>query len=140
MFPEGCYYHGDDKVIVINTRRLRGKREDLISEETKTFQIFHEVGHHRLHLKEETSFFLINLPPDRPVYCSSGGKYKPLEYQANTYASAFLIPQEELKEIVGERTVVDLKKFEKTLRLRFGVSMKILLYRLRHLGIRVIEP
>lgn len=139
LFPKGCYYHGEDKVIVINTHRIKGKREELVSEGTKTFQIFHEVGHYRLHLKEDAVSSLLHLPPDRPIYCSSGGKYKPLEFQANAYASAFLIPREELEKIIGRRTILDLKKFEKILRLKFGVSRKILLYRLRHIGITITE-
>jgi Zn-dependent peptidase ImmA (M78 family) len=139
LFPEGCYYHDDDKVIVINTHWKRGKREDLVPEETKTFQVFHEAGHYRLHLQGGTIFPSVNLPPDRPVYCSAGGKYKPLEFQANVYASAFLIPREGLKEIIGRRTLIDLKKFEKILRQEFGVSKKTILYRLRYLGIRVVS-
>ncbi|MBT9165001.1 MAG: hypothetical protein DDT23_01012 [candidate division WS2 bacterium] len=137
LFPEGCYYHHDDKVIVINNHSLKG--EGLVSEETKTFQVFHEAGHYRLHLEGDAISFPVNLPPDRPVYCSSGGKYKPLEFQANAYASAFLVPQEELKEVIGRRTVLDLRRFEKILRLKFGVSKKTLLYRLRYLGIEVIR-
>jgi Zn-dependent peptidase ImmA (M78 family)/transcriptional regulator with XRE-family HTH domain len=136
LFPKGCYYHGDDKVIVINTHRLKG--EGLVSEETKTFQIFHEAGHYRLHFQEGAISSPLNLPPDRPVYCNAGSKYKPLEFQANAYATAFLVPQIELKEeLIGLRTSVNFRKFEKILRQKFGVSKKTLLYRFKSLGLKV---
>jgi len=110
----------------------------LTSEETKTFQLFHEMGHYRLHLDEDVGLAPVKLPPHKPVYCSSGGPYRPLEFQANAYASAFLLPETELREALGNRKIIDLREYEAELRSRFGVSRKILLQRLNRLGIGVM--
>jgi len=136
LFPEGCYYHYIDKVIVISNQRVKG--EGTVSEETKTFQVFHEMGHYRLHLDEDVSLAPVRLPPDRPVYCSSGGPYKPLEFQANAYASAFLIPEPQLREVIGNRRIIELQEWESKLRSEFGASRKTLLQRLNRLGIKVM--
>lgn len=136
LFPEGCYYHYVDKVIVVSTQWVKG--EGLASEEAKTFQLFHEMGHYRLHLDEDVGLGPIQLPPNSPVYCSAGGAYKPLEFQANAYASAFLIPEPQLREVTDNRRIIDLQEFERKLRSEFGVSRKVLLQRLNRLGIKVM--
>lgn len=136
LFPEGCYYHHADKAIVISTNGVR--KEGLVSEETKTFQLFHEMGHYRLHLDEDVSLGPVRLPPDRPVYCSAGGAYKPLEFQANAYALAFLVPEAQIRELIGTRGIIDRQHFEEKIRFEFGVSKQVLLRRLKHLGIQVI--
>lgn len=135
LFPEGCYYHYVDKVIVVSTQWVKG--EGLASEETKTFQLFHEMGHYRLHLDEDVGLGPGQLLPDKPVYCSSGAS-KPLEFQANAYASAFLIPEPQLRELIANRKIIDLQEHERKLRSEFGVSRKILLQRLNRLGIKVM--
>jgi transcriptional regulator with XRE-family HTH domain len=136
LFPKGCYYHYTDKVIVISTHGVR--KEGLVSEETKTFQLFHEMGHYRLHLDEDVSLGPFRLPPDRPVYCSAGGAYKPLEFQANAYALAFLIPEAQIRGLIGRRRIIDRQEFEEKLRFEFGVSKQVILRRLKRLGIQVI--
>lgn len=135
LFPEGCYYHYVDNVIVVSTQWVKG--EGLAAEETKTFQLFHEMGHYRLHLDEDIGLGPVQLFPDKPVYCSSGAS-KPLEFQANAYASAFLIPEPELRKIIGNSGLINLQQLDKTLRSEFGVSRKTLLQRLKRLGIKVI--
>jgi Zn-dependent peptidase ImmA (M78 family) len=137
LFPQGCYYHHVDKVIVICNQRVKGG--GFTSEETKTFQLFHEMGHYRLHLDEDIGLAPVKLPPDKPVYCSSGGPYKPLEFQANAYASAFLLPETELREAIGNRRIIDLDEYEAELRSRFGVSRRMLLQRLKRIGIEVMQ-
>lgn len=135
LFPEGCYYHYVDNAIVVSTQWVKG--EGLAAEETKTFQLFHEMGHYRLHLGEDVGVGPVQLVPERPVYCSSGAS-KPLEFQANAYASAFLIPKPRLREIIGDSGIVHLQQLERTLRSEFGVSRKTLLQRLKRLGIKAI--
>jgi transcriptional regulator with XRE-family HTH domain len=137
LFPEGCYYHLVDKVIVISTHRVKG--EGLVSEETKNFQTLHEIGHYRLHLNEDISLFPTKLPPDRPVYCSSGARGKTLETQANLYASAFLLPLEEVTKIIGNRKIIDRREISKIFPVGSGVSRKTFELRLKSLGIQVIE-
>ena len=137
LFPEGCYYHYADNAIVIATQQL--KDGGFASEETKTFQIFHEVGHFRLHLSQNIGLNPVNWPPDSPVYCSAGGKYKPLEFQANAYASAFLVPEPMIRQIIGDRKVIDFGQFGSKLMSEFGVSKKTLFRRLDRLGIAIIR-
>lgn len=140
FFPQGDYYNGEDRIIVISNK-LRNDDSSYASEETKTFHLFHEIGHALLHWNNDFAPLQLNLfTPKGPLFCSSGGEYKPLEFQANNFASAFLMPKEEILEAVGHSSSIDLKKFGSSLCRKFFVSRRTLEYRLRSLGIKCVNP
>jgi transcriptional regulator with XRE-family HTH domain len=110
FFPPGFYYRGEDGVIVINNRSASDETHH-ITEETKIFHFLHEIGHALLHWRATSGPVQLHLfAPKDPLFCSAGGEYKPLEYQANYFASAFLMPKEELLNAICYADSVDLKK------------------------------
>jgi len=112
------------------------------------FTIFHEGGHYALHVrpkKFQMSFFSSQHHHSRnqPFVCRSdyiiGKNYDPLEFQANRYGAAMLMPSMEVYNIVGRTNFVDLDRCGKDFKAYFGVSQKAMEKRLLDLGYRYIN-
>ncbi len=71
------------------------------SPERKTFTIAHELGHLFLHMGFQTSPQKWDSQDN--VYFYRNGNSE-LEYQANEFAAAFLMPQNQYKEIMAKNT------------------------------------
>lgn len=147
LYPEGFYFCNQDKLILINDQCSVIGDADLFPhvEQMQRFTIFHEGGHYALHVRPEQiqiSFFSSSRQFNRnqPFICRSdsivGKDYDPLEYQANRYAAAMMIPSEEVFDFVGRTKSVDLLKCGKDFRSHFGISQKAMEKRLSDLGYR----
>lgn len=71
------------------------------SEERKNFTIAHELGHLFLHMGYKTDRKKWKAQ-DNVAYYRNGDSE--LEYQANEFAAAFLMPQDEYKEVMDRNT------------------------------------
>ncbi|MTG99410.1 ImmA/IrrE family metallo-endopeptidase [Myroides sp. BIT-d1] len=85
------------------------------------FTIAHELGHYFLHKEKNTSF------EDTTFF--RGAKSNPIEYAANEFASAVLMPEDLIQELIsnGVRELSELAG-------EFGVSASAMKYRLEKLG------
>jgi transcriptional regulator with XRE-family HTH domain len=131
-------YRGVSPALVIATMNAKNGRRHYASEETMTFQLLHEVGHCRLHWNSRSagSFDLTN--PEEPFYCSSGARRSPMEFQANAYASAFLLPARILRQVLGERRTLRFDQHSRKLCQQFQVEPWMLRFRLKTMGIRLV--
>ncbi len=95
------------------------------------FTIGHELGHLLLgeHVYEDD---LLEVPDEEER------KWR-IERWCNEFAAYFLLPEETNKEIEKVRGTKDQKKFLKKMMAKYKVSMSVLLYRLRKLGITGLE-
>lgn len=100
-----------------------------------TFHVLHEVGHYLLHHQSIRESQTQN--PDRPLYCSSGSR-SPIEVQANTYASAFLMSREDIFQMIGRRKSINMLKEGKQMCDYFFVEPWMLVFRLKRLDIRTV--
>ena len=136
LFPPGSYYRDTSGVIAVATHAARRLESVEVSEPTKTFHVLHEVGHFQLHWRQ-----MERVPPampGAPMFCSSGDR-SPLEFQANTYASAFLMPRQQLQQLLGSRKLIASRSEESYDWCRhFFVEPWMLDIRLKSLGIRVV--
>jgi len=130
LFPERQRYRGMSNVIVVARRSVSHFGDSRVSEPTLTFQVLHELGHFRLHWKTQAPGTVPAIP-DKPVFCSSGERSS-LEYQANAYASSFLMPENELRNMMHGNTLLD----ERRLCNHFFVEPHTLRFRLKRLGIK----
>jgi len=137
LFPDIFTYRDVPNVIAVSTRKVRDLNFREASEKTKCFHVLHEVGHYSLHWKNSRGKNPTQVH-DKPLYCSSGEKSS-AEFQANAYASSFLIPKTEVYEVLGEKRIIEMRKEGKDLCDRFYVEPWVLKYRLKRLGFRVIE-
>jgi transcriptional regulator with XRE-family HTH domain len=137
LYPEGIPYRGKDRAIVVATQWVKKHRTGQPRDETLAFQILHELGHYRAHWqsRKDSSVQPI-LPPDRPLYCSSGDS-SPLETEANVYAAAFLLPKDLLIKAIGG-TVLSWRNDSAAIAREFFVSRTTLRYRLKKLGIHIV--
>jgi len=134
LFPGAYEYRGTPSAIVVTTSAVRGNSKGEVSDKTKVFHVLHEIGHFQFHWKPTA---IMNHEIDKPIYCSSGDR-TPAEFQANAYASSFLMPLSELKELIGDRKVFDIRHESRGLCEAFFVEPWMLEFRLRRLGIRVL--
>jgi transcriptional regulator with XRE-family HTH domain len=134
LFPQGHFYQGETNVIAVATRPVQKVRS--VSESTKTFQVLHEVGHYRIHWHNDILKKNLQFATDRPLYCSSGDD-SIFELQSNLYASSFLMPADEVKSLMGGRTVFYISTEAKKWCEHFSVEINMLSYRLKHLHIQV---
>lgn len=150
LYPEGFYFCGEDKQILVNAKCNSLVDEELYPfvNQMQRFTIFHEGGHYALHVRPEKfqmSFFSSQCHYNRnqPFVCRSdyivGKNYDPLEFQANRYGAAMLMPSMEVYNIVGRTNFVDLDIYGKDFRAYFGVSQKAMEKRLSDLGYRYIN-
>ena len=72
------------------------------SRERRKFTIAHELGHLFLHMGYKTNEDLWNSQEDMTYYRSGDSM---LEYQANEFAAALLMPQKEYKKIMDQNTI-----------------------------------
>lgn len=131
-------YRGTSPAFVIATRFAKDGRNEPVTERTKTFQLFHEIGHAQLHWSPLTQAAFELAVPEEPVFCSSGESRVPIEFQANAYAAAFLMPASEVRRLLGGRRTLDMREHGRDLCNRFYVEPWTLRIRLKNLGIRVL--
>ena len=136
LFPDGHAYRGTSATIVVATWSVKSPGMQQVSEQTKTFQVLHEVGHYQLHWRNRPHNMLKSVQIDKPIYCSSGDN-SPVERQANAYASAFLMPREEIRSLIGNKKTLNMQAHGRSLCERFFVGPQTLVWRLRRLGIAV---
>jgi hypothetical protein len=150
LYPEGFYFCGEDKQILVNAKCDGMQDAELFPyvEQMQRFTVFHEGGHYALHVrprKFQTSFFVSQSESNRrePFICRSdyivGKNYDPLEYQANRYGAAMMMPSMEVYSFVGRTNFVDLHTHGPGFRVHFGVSQKAMEKRLSDLGYRYIN-
>jgi len=133
LFPPGSTYRGTSGVVAVATNSAKSKGRK-VSEETMAFHVLHEVGHYRLHWLRNRH---VTVPvSEAPLYCSSGDR-SPEEYQANAYASAFLMPKDEVFRLLGGLKLVHMEVDGASLCRHFFVEPWTLKFRLNSLGIRV---
>jgi len=113
----------DKGIIAVNKNHHTNRRR---------FSIAHELGHFVLHRKQ-AKLFVTN------VYYRNGSSEKgvdPKEIQANAFAAALLMPENTLRELVGE-TAIDLSDEErvKSLAAKFEVSLQAMSVRLSSLNL-----
>lgn len=127
-------YRDRENAIVVATEYIGSEGGDL-REQTKVFQVLHEVGHFRLHWKASSEQTVTTPPiPDRALFCSAGDRTT-IEEQANQYAAAFLMPAPRLLAAIGNRRTVNWDRNGPRLCELFSVTPWSLRYRLRRLGI-----
>ncbi len=151
LYPEGFEFCGEDKQILVNVTNKDLEDQELFAyiEQAQRFTVFHEGGHEALHVRpsrQQTSLF----PADKKLYnrgqpflCRSdqilGETFDPLEFQANRYAAALMMPRDEIFRIVEQSNIVDLHKFGAKFRKYFGVSQKAMEVRLNNLKYVVLN-
>ncbi|MDX2004547.1 MAG: ImmA/IrrE family metallo-endopeptidase [Meiothermus sp.] len=113
----------DKGIVAVNKNHHTNRRR---------FSVAHELGHFVLHRQEE-KLFVTN------VYYRNGASDKgvdPKEIQANAFAAALLMPEDTLRQLVGD-TAIDLSDEErvKSLAAKFEVSLQAMLVRLSSLGL-----
>jgi transcriptional regulator with XRE-family HTH domain len=135
LFPSPFTYHEIENAIAVATQTVRNGKRDFASPKTIAFQVLHEMGHFRLHWLNRNSYSAKQTMTDRPLYCSQGDNSPP-ELQANLYASAFLMPRNELFEMLHGSRVFNFTSFGKIFCDRFYVEPWTLKQRLKDLGIR----
>ncbi|HEX8846976.1 MAG TPA: XRE family transcriptional regulator [Pyrinomonadaceae bacterium] len=131
-------YQGKKNVIVVENKYVKEGPRESTSDETQTFQILHEVGHYQLHWTKNKGRKLETQFTDRPLYCSSGDTSR-REYQANQYASAFLMPRRVLQQEMDSRKSFNMRKDGRRFCEQFFVERWMLERRLRVLGIRIVD-
>lgn len=150
LYPEDFYFCGEEKQILVNARCNGTQDAELFPyvDQMQRFTIFHEGGHYALHVrprKLQTSFFASESEFNRsePFICRSdyivGKNYDPLEYQANRYGAAMMMPSMEVYNFVDRTNFVDLHTLGPGFRAHFGVSQKAVEKRLSDLGYRYIN-
>lgn len=130
LFAGDYDYRGEKNVIVVS--RSQARRSGTVSEKTQTFHVLHELGHFRFHLNVSGG---PQRSPDEPRFCSSGDRSS-IEFQANAYASSFLMPRQEIETAISGRKVVD-SNDERRLCGAFYVEPWMLRFRLKAIGIRL---
>lgn len=75
------------------------------TEERRNFTIAHELGHLFLHMGFQTNTERWKYQDDKPYYRNGNSE---LEYQSNEFAAAFLMPQEEYKQVMDRYTNGDI--------------------------------
>lgn len=136
LFPSPFTYQETDNVIAVATQTVRNGRRELVSEKTLTFQVLHEVGHYCLHWLTRNDYSVKQMVADRPLHCSQGDN-SPQENQANLYASAFLMPRDEIFMMLEGSKTFDFTSYGKRFCDYFYVEPWTLKKRLEYLGLRI---
>jgi Zn-dependent peptidase ImmA (M78 family) len=131
LYPEGQYFNHEDRVIIVDALIDRPGR--------KRFTVAHETGHFSLHVRKGKS-----MPwnrTERPFLCRDAGKFAkdPLEYQADCYASALLMPKALFPTLVTHNIEIDLERYGRLLQNAFQVSRQAAEIRLKTLGYGIIN-
>lgn len=100
------------------------------SDERKKFTIAHELGHLFLHMGYRINSELWNKQRNATYYRAGNSL---VEYQANEFAAALLMPQEKYKEIMDQYTIGDKVETDKIADY-FGVSISAASNRGKFLG------
>jgi Zn-dependent peptidase ImmA (M78 family) len=115
---------GDDITILVNQTDMPGR---------KRFTIAHELGHHFLHLLRDGEIVdgeknLFRQPKDEQDQRQVSPELR-REYQANWFAAALLMPEEEVRAAWADSASV------KAMALHFNVSETAMVIRLTTLGL-----
>lgn len=100
------------------------------SSERKKFTIAHELGHLFLHMGYRISSELWNKQKNATYYRSGDSL---MEYQANEFAAALLMPKETYKKIMDQYTIENKVETDKVADY-FGVSVSAASNRVKFLG------
>lgn len=136
LFPKPFSFQTVTDAIVIVTNQVKKGRREAISDQTKLFQVLHELAHFRLHWFAGRVQNLTTTRADTPVYCSSGDGSLP-ELQANHYASSFLMPQEQIREYLDDKLSFSMRNSSQEACDRFHVEYWTLKRRLDDLKVKV---
>lgn len=150
LYPKGFYFLGTDELILVNAGLHSSDDIEQFPhiEQMQRFTAFHEGGHAALHVRpseQQTSFFeeKPQYYRDQPFLCRtdqvSGRNYSPLEFQANRYAAAMMMPAAEVYLIVKDHSPIDLQIIGPELRKHFDVSQMALEKRLSELEYQFIN-
>lgn len=150
LYPDGYEFCDEDNQILVNVGIHSLEEAELFPfiEQMQRFTVFHEGGHAALHVRPEKQ--QISLFPDEksqqksePFLCRSdqitGRNYDPLEFQANRYAAAMIMPADEVFRLIGSDTTVNLAVHGQEFRNHFGVSQKAMEKRLTDLEYKYIN-
>jgi len=93
LYPEG--FQGQDRVVVVNAGRIRGKQMSLAEKQTT---IAHEAGHYALHCGNKDSSQLFLRFSKGPSFCREAecdqDSFNSLECQASAFGACLLMPRE----------------------------------------------
>jgi len=150
LFPDGRYFGGFDKVILINTNRAPLKLGDTIIHErfyiknAERQTIAHEIGHYSYRYEQEEGEQLRMFEDN--VIADSGTSIivypKGEEVFANKYSRLLLMPEEELRSFIAGRGLhgtIDLRESAQAFIDHFGVTQFMVEIRLNELGIRFLN-
>lgn len=135
LFVSGFTYRGAESAIVVATKPVKNRWQKQVSDASMTFSVLHEIGHFQLHGQRT---HINQQIADRPLYCRSGDK-SPREFQANNYASAFLMPRSDILQMAGGRKRISMLDLGADMCRRFGVDEYMLRQRLRTIGIELVR-
>jgi Zn-dependent peptidase ImmA (M78 family) len=115
------HYLGE-RYVVTNSSLVLGR---------EIFTAAHEIGHHQLHLKEGRQDSVLDL--------TLGTSQSPIEHQADGFAAALLLPQQDLETFVlhrlGKTKNSDFTGFDiARIQTEFATSHDAVVFRLRKLG------
>ena len=150
LYPDGFFFSGEDRQILVNAGYHNSEDAELFPfvGQMQRFTVYLEGGHYAIHVrpgKSQTSLFPRGRDyyRDEPFLCRGdqivGKIYDPVEYQANRYAGAMMMPSEEVYDLVGRTKSVDLRIHGSRFRQHFGVSQKAMEKRLLDLGYHYIN-
>lgn len=139
LYPDGHFYKGQEKLILINVGELHGRR---LTFPERLISTAHEGGHYVLHCSRKTSPQLLLPLSGNPTFCSKTtyreNGFDAREFQATLFAACLLLPRSELLRSIE----FDLKTFQehaRSLCRKFGVTRKFLRFRLKQLGMPIPE-
>lgn len=149
LFPDGYYFQGVDKVILINTNRAPfylGNQlipEMYYKDNAERQTIAHEIGHYSNNYSEKGVQFRLFEKKVKGDTASSIIIYpRNEEIYANRYARLLLMPEKELRLLMAKRNMlgtIDLIRDAPTLTEYFGVTQFMVEIRLNELEIPFVN-
>jgi hypothetical protein len=150
LFPDGHFFCGMDKIILINTNRAPFRLGDTIIPEefyienaerqTIAHETGHYCGHYRYEKDEQMEMFKDRVVADAPV---SILVYPPgEEVFANKYSRYLLMPETEVRRLIAERELhgtIDLRNQGRLFTEKFGVTQFMVEIRLNELQIYFVN-
>jgi len=149
LFPDGYYFQGADKIILINTNRAPfylGNQlipEMYYKDNAERQTIAHEIGHYSKNYSEKGVQFRLFEKKVKGDTASSIIVYpRNEETYANKYARLLLMPEKELRLLMAKRNMlgtIDLMRDAPTLTEYFGVTQFMVEIRLNELEIPFVN-
>ncbi|MBL8028359.1 MAG: ImmA/IrrE family metallo-endopeptidase [Fibrobacteres bacterium] len=132
LYPEGHSFMGHEKVIIVDSHINNAGR--------KRFTIAHEAGHYSLHVMGVDAGSAVYNRTTRPLLCRADNSRKdPLEWQADYYASAILMPETAVKSVISRERKFGTTACRDAICRLFGVSKIAAKIRLQRFGITVSD-